>query len=179
MQEKILELLPEIDDIEDNGLRERVLASWVAAARRGGWQPEDLPRIPSRLDSTGPVDSLFNHVRAVAHISLAICGALEDFFGQRVQIDRHKVLCAALLHDLGKLLEYNRDRQGKISRSSTSQLFLHPISGAILAGGLGIPEDILHVIVSHSPDVNIPMANIEGVIVQHANAINRDIANLR
>ena len=49
MKEKIRKLLPEIEWIEDKDLQEKVVASYEDALKTGGWQPEDMDKIPFTL----------------------------------------------------------------------------------------------------------------------------------
>ncbi|MEA3239171.1 MAG: hypothetical protein U9Q94_05265, partial [Candidatus Bipolaricaulota bacterium] len=71
VKEELLVILPEIDLIEDAGLREKVLATWGEALDRGGWKPKDIERMPFTLAKK--VDINFaQHVRSVTRICLAV-----------------------------------------------------------------------------------------------------------
>ncbi len=172
LQGKIIELLPEIDDIEDNTLRERVIAAWMAAAKHGGWTKDDLEDIPFTLLIEEVSVGLFTHVRAVTQTALAIARVIEETYGDSVAIDRDCLIAGGLLHDVGKLLEYERSAEGKIQKSRSGKLLRHPISGAVLAGELGVPEEILHVIAGHSKEGDFGPRTIEGVILHHADFVN-------
>ncbi len=49
MREKIVELLPEINWITDQKLREQVIDTYEDALKTGGWEPEDMKKIPFTL----------------------------------------------------------------------------------------------------------------------------------
>ena len=172
LQQRIIELLPEIDDVEDNALRERVIAAWMAAVKRGGWSEEELEAIPFTLLIEGVSVGLFAHVRAVTQTAVAIARVLEDTYGDSIELNRDRLIAAGLLHDVGKLLEYERDAEGNIRKGRSGKLLRHPISGAVLAGELGIPEEILHVIAGHSKEGDFSPRTVEGVIIHHADFVN-------
>ena len=172
LQQRITELLPEIDDVQDNALRERVVAAWMAAAKHGGWTEEDLEEIPLTLLIEGVSVSLFTHIRAVTRTAVAIADILEDTYGDLLDINRDHLIMAGLLHDVGKLLEYERTAEGKIQKSRSGRLLRHPISGAVLAGELGVPEEVLHIIAGHSKEGDFSPRTVEGVIIHHADFVH-------
>lgn len=172
LQQRILELLPEIDDIEDTVLRERVLATWMAASRRGGWTEATLGDVPFSLSGTSGNINLVTHTRALARMCNSIAENLEDIYGSQVDIDRQILTAAALLHDVGKLQEYELSSKGEVVRSRTGNLLHHRILGAVLAAEVGAPEEIIHIIASHSGDGSTVPRTIESTIVMHADAIN-------
>lgn len=172
LQNRIVELLPEIDDIQDNALRERVVAAWMAAAKYGGWSEEQLEQIPFTLLIEEVTVGLFTHIRAVTQTAIAIARALEEAYGDLLEINRDQLIAGGLLHDVGKLLEYERTAEGKIQKSRSGQLLRHPISGAVLAGELGVPDEVLHIIAGHSKEGDFSPRTIEGVILHHADFAN-------
>jgi len=173
LHEKIVELLPEIDDIEDNTLRERVIATWIAATRRGGWNESDLESIPIALSAEGqlPCD-LVTYTRAVTRTGMAIAKALDESFGEGIEVDSQLVIAASLLHAVGRLLGWEHDEQGKIVQSRGGKLLRYPVSGVVLAGELGVPDEILHIIAGHAEEGDLVPRTLEGLIVHHAERVN-------
>ena len=47
MRDEIRKILPEVDEIRDQSLRDKVLATWEAGLARGGWKPADIARMKS------------------------------------------------------------------------------------------------------------------------------------
>ena len=70
MKEKIRKLLPEIEWIEDKDLQEKVVASYEDALKTGGWQPEDMDKIPFTLLIPDCPASYLTHVRGVTRIEI-------------------------------------------------------------------------------------------------------------
>jgi hypothetical protein len=59
-------LLPEIREIEDADLKERVIDAWLLALQAGQWRNiEDLPWVPGRAEFMTDVQ----HCRGVARIA--------------------------------------------------------------------------------------------------------------
>ena len=57
---------------------------------------------------------------------------LKDIYGDSVQLNRDFIVSGALLHDVGKLLEYERDG-AQFRTSPQGKLLRHPFSGVGLA----------------------------------------------
>ena len=63
MRDEILGLLPELNEIRDVELRDKVIAVWTESITKGGWKPEELLEIPFTL-LAGKIDMFFiEHVR--------------------------------------------------------------------------------------------------------------------
>ena len=67
MRDRLLEVLPEIKWIADEGLREKVIATWIDGLERGGWTPDDVDRMPFTL-AKKVTSSFAKHVRSVTRI---------------------------------------------------------------------------------------------------------------
>ncbi|HHI68744.1 MAG TPA: HD domain-containing protein [Planctomycetes bacterium] len=153
--EKDVDLLfgKELELLGDKDLAGKVRACWVEAARLGGWKDaKEIEEMPFTLllDTRGI--GFAAHTRAVVRgaVGLAEALALElaDKFPRR--IDRDVLVAGALLHDVGKLLEIEKDGKGGYRRSRNGKLFRHPISGAMLAHRMGLPDEVVHCIAVHS-----------------------------
>jgi hypothetical protein len=176
LHDKIIELLPEIDDIEDTILRERVIATWLAAARRGEWKLEQLEDIPYSVDEKHPLN-LFDHVRAVSRTAVSVANSLEEIHEGALPIDHQRLIAASLLIGAGKLLEFCRDDKGCMVPCRTGRLLHHPISGAVIAAQLGLPEDILHILIEDNPGDSSRFKTVECIIIQHADRITTEVFN--
>ena len=76
MREEIRKLFPELAEIHDEGLREKVLDVWVEAVQAGGWKPEDLMQIPFTLLADNVQIMYLEHVRTVCRMCVAHRGPM-------------------------------------------------------------------------------------------------------
>ncbi len=171
MKEKILSLLPEMDLIEDEGLREQTTQVWGAGIELGGWKVEELTTIPfTLLIEDCPVD-LIQHTRAVTNLALKAAVVLDDNYRDYYRINRDRLIAGALLHDVGKLLEIKKEGD-KFVKSPGGKLLRHPLSGAGLATKYDLPEEVVHIIAVHSREGEGGYRSPEAVIVHHADFMN-------
>lgn len=167
-EDDIIKALPLIERLRCASLRELVIKVWLEAARRGGW--DSLEGIPfTLLIKPAPYD-LFEHTRRVAEMALAVGERRED-------VDTDLLLAGALLHDVGKLLEYRREGE-VVTLSPSGRLLRHPVSGAALVLELGGDERLAHIVAAHSREGELLKSgrSPEATIVYHADFIDFEIA---
>lgn len=171
MEEKIKELLPELAEIEDGALRDKVVATYQAALERGGWRPEDMARMPFTLLLEPCPATYVEHTRAVTRCAAAAAAVMAETYGPRLDINRDHLLAGALLHDVGKLLEY-REEGGAFVKSELGRLLRHPFSGASLCYEFGLPPAVVHVVATHAREGDGARATPEAIIIHHADFMN-------
>ena len=109
MNKEVKELWPELDWIKNEDLREKTAATWELAFRKSVLTPEDLQRIPFTLLVEDCKVSFMAHKRAVVHVAYESAKIMQKFFGNELPIDLDVVVAGAILADVGKLLEYEKD----------------------------------------------------------------------
>ncbi len=171
MRQQLCQLIPEFGEVGDPDLRERVIRVWERGLREGGWQPTDLERIPFTLGKRGDLPSLLDHTRGVTRLTLRAWEGLQEIYGQRLALKRDVLAAGALLHDVGKLLEYRRDG----ARFCATPWLRHSFSGVALGRAEGIPEEVLHVIAVHSKEGDSAKRSPEALVVWHADNTNADL----
>jgi len=171
MRKELLELIPEFNLIEDSDLKEKTLKVWETALKTGGWKVKDLQRMPFTLLIESCPCSMLEHIRGVTRVCIEAEKALKSIYKDKVKINRDYLVAGALLHDIGKLVEY-KEEKGKFTQSKCGTLLRHPISGVGLCYSQGIPEEIMHIIASHSWEGDRSKRTPEAVIVHHADFIN-------
>lgn len=171
MQDKIKEMFPEIEHIQDSDLKAKTYRCIEVAMERGGWTPYDLYEMPFTLLIPECNVKMVDHVRGVTATSMAMADAFEKIYGNKIPIDRDILISGAILHDVGKLLEYVREG-GKFFKSPNGKLLRHPFSGAILAGELGLPDEIQHIIAVHSKEGDHGKRTTEAILIHHADFAN-------
>jgi len=175
MKEQVLELLPEINEIKDSQLREKVVAVWCESITRGGWEPKELTAIPFTL-LAGDIDMRFiEHIRSCAKMCIALEKVLKDVWGDRVPIERDTLIAGSLLADVGKPLEYAK-KDGKIVKGHAGDMLRHPFSGVGLCWKHELPDEVMHIVATHSKEGDHVQRTIESIIFHHADFVDFDIA---
>jgi len=166
-REDVLRELPEVEQIGDPALRERVLDAYVAAMQEGGWKSlEDVPftlLVPTER-------SYASHVRRVTQLAASAGRVMGD-------VNMDILLAGALLHDIGKLLEYDSSRPRE--KSALGRLVRHPVSGVGIAMRAGLPDEVLHIIACHSKEGDLMERTPEAIIVHHCDFIDFEIERRR
>ena len=171
MYEQVRELWPEIEWIEDPLLREKVYRTWKYAIEQSALSPEDLEEIPFTLLIEGCEVTFMEHKRAVVHIAVEAAKAMQKFFGDRLAIDLDRLIAGAILIDVGKLLEYDKVEE-KVVVGRRGKLLRHPFSGVALAARFGIPDEICHIIATHSKEGDLGRRSVESIIIHHADFLS-------
>ena len=165
--EKIPELLPEVNLIKDETLRQKVINVWEDALQTAAWTMADLNEMPYTL-LVEDVDITFpQHVRVVCKLCLAMLDVLITEYGERYPIDADTLIAGALLADVGKLLEFSK-KDEKYEWSSTYQYLRHPFTGVGLCYKHQIPEAVMHVVATHSWEGDKFKRRPESIIFHHA-----------
>ncbi len=154
----IEKLIPEIEDIEDETLREKVRMVWEYAIKEGGWEDFPLDKIPFTLLIPTERD-LITHTRMVTKMAMAVGKTRGD-------VNMDYLIAGAILHDVGKLLEFTH-KDGEVVKSEYGKRIRHPVSGAMLAEKFDLPWEISHIIASHSKEGDFIKRMPEAVIVNH------------
>jgi len=178
--EQIAELLPEIMEIGDTDLRDRVAAVWSEALATGcggkGWTFDELRAVKFTL-LAGDIDLTFvDHVRSCAKQCTAITAVLTEIFGDKIPINRDILIAGALLADVGKPLEYDRDSAGNLVKGHYGEMLRHPFSGVAMCYKHGIPPEVMHIVATHSHEGEKVDRSIESIIFHHADFVDFDIA---
>ena len=172
MRERLLELIPEFDLIQDVELREKCLKTWEAAMEEGGWTPEALTRLPFTLLINPCPVSFIDHVRAVTLTAIRSAEVFDDMYGDLLPVDRELLIAGGLLHDVGKLLEYESRGDGLTVQTHAGKMLRHPFTGTELAARFGLPPEVLHMIATHAGEGDKVKRTTEATILNHADFMN-------
>ncbi len=170
MKDPLIEKIPEISQITDEKLRTRTVAVFNDALTLGGWSIEDLDRIPFTLQIPNNPVNLLRHIRSVCQISLATADVLEFMYPQFFHIDRDVLRSGAILHDVGKLVEY-METEGGFRQSPNGKYLRHPFSGVALTLKHGLPAEVQHIVATHGVEGNTGYRTPSAMIVHYATAI--------
>src|SRR5437016_14125495 len=128
----IAALFPNLMDITEGGLRDKVAAVWDEALRTGcsgkGWSFEEIRAIPFTL-LAGKIDMRFvEHLNSCCKQCIAIAAVLKEVFGERVPVKLDLLIAGSLLADVGKMLEFDKDAGGKVIKGFYGEMLRHPFS---------------------------------------------------
>ncbi len=169
MKDYVKKAFPELESIKDEKLKQGVIDAWTDAMEMGGWKK--LDHIPFTLLIDDPSASLLAHTRTVTQQAMAVANVRDD-------LDMDLVIAGGLLHDVGKLLEYD-ETNGKIVKSRFGALVRHPVSGASLAMKHGLPDEITHMIAAHSKEGEMVKRIPEAILINHCDFIDFEIAKTK
>lgn len=152
----------ELNWIKDEKLKKQVIDVWKTAADRGGWKTFDKVPFTLLFENSG---KLTDHTKRMTNLAKAV-------YDQRTEdINLDYLIAGALLHDVGKLLEYEVV-DGKVVKGDYGKRFRHPVSGALLAQELGLPEEIVLIIYAHSHEGEKCERTAESYIVHYCDFID-------
>ncbi len=159
-----------LERIEDAELRRKTVDCWVAGCEKGGWQTvAELAKMPFTLLTDAGGMGFVEHTKAVTAGSIGLAQALLDHGGELpYEIDLDFIVAGGLLHDLGKLFEIEADGEGGYRKSHSGRCARHPVGGAILAGRLGVPEEVINIIACHSKEGDGRPKRVETILVKQA-----------
>lgn len=171
LRDGVRQSLPEIADIKDPELREKVVEAWALALSQSEFKriedmrPSGNPTSPPMIRGTQA-----DHLRGVAHVALAIAQGLEQAVGP-IGVDRDLLLACALCHDLGKPFEFSPARQARWRANPAAAGYpalRHPVYGAHIALTVGLPEAVAHAAGAHSGEGELILRSLENTIVHYA-----------
>ncbi|KYK20811.1 hypothetical protein AYK25_08610 [Thermoplasmatales archaeon SM1-50] len=155
----------ELTLIKEKNLRNKVVEVWKNAADRGGWT--NLQEIPFTLlfENSG---LLVDHTKRITKLAWKVANTREE------PLNKDYVVAGALLHDVGKLLEYE-PKEGKIVKSGFGEKTRHPAAGSQLAEECNLPREIVHIIAAHSHEGDTMNRTAEAIIIHHCDFIDFEI----
>jgi putative nucleotidyltransferase with HDIG domain len=155
----------ELTWIQNKDLRKKVVEVWKIAADRGKWH--QLQEIPFTLifEHSG---LLVDHTKRITALAWNVSNIRQE------NLNKDHLIAGALLHDVGKLLEYEM-KDGKIVKSKFGEKTRHPAAGAQLAEECKLPKEVVHIIAAHSHEGDTMNRTPEAIIIHHCDFIDFEI----
>lgn len=168
-EQHVENLWPEIQWISESDLKRKVSATWKLALEKSVLTVKDLKSIPFTL-LCGPElkVNFMDHKRAVVHIARESGLKIIEFFKDELPVNMDVLVAGAILADVGKLLEYSIDKNGKLTQGLYGKYLRHPFSGVALAEQCGVPPEVCHIIATHAAEGDLVKRSTEAYIVHHA-----------
>ena len=174
LRESVRKSLPEVNEIENKDLRDKVVDAWAFALSKTEFtsieqiRASGLPDSPALKNGTQA-----DHMRATAAISEAIAAGLEKVHGD-IGIDRDLLLACALCPDVGKPFEFSPSNQARWKSdvgASGYPAIRHPVYGAYVALTVGLPEAVVHAAGAHSAEGELIQRSLENTLIHYADRI--------
>lgn len=167
MRDQIVKMLPELKEIRDDSLRDKIISVWEDALNMGGWNIEDLKRMPFTLLVKDVEITFIEHVRTVCRMCIAMEHVLVDAYGERVTIHHDYLVAGALIADVGKLLEFSEEN-GKFVKGELGKYLRHPFTGVGLCYRHDVPYQVSHLSAVHSKEGEGGFRSAEAILFHHA-----------
>ena len=150
-REEVLTLLPEIKLIHSTGLQEKSITCWQQVLELGGWDKKGVDKAPlaAGIVADNCPETGIDHCRRVVRMCQLAYDELGGWANEISKLDHDTLICGAVLHDIGKFLEYDI-KDGKACHSEMGKYYNHVVSGAYIAKSNGLPDKIVHMILEHS-----------------------------
>ncbi|MBI4183176.1 MAG: HD domain-containing protein [Proteobacteria bacterium] len=171
LRAKIRKELPEVEEIADRGLRDKVVEAWAKAIAESSFS--SISAIPGAGNPRQKVlkkGHQAQHIRVVARMALRLAEELAQMFPD-FRYDRDVVLAGALCHDVGKPFEFDPRHQrfwGKNKRAQGWPTVRHPPFGVHMCLSVGLPLEVAHIAGAHSAEGEHILRSHEGTIVHFA-----------
>ena len=165
---------PEIDQIEDNELKQKMAATWLRAMELGGLKSkEDLDKLPfTLLLDTGA--NFMQKTQGMVKMAVASTNIFKETYGDLLPISMDYMIVGAILLDVGKLVEIEPDGKGGWQKSETAKVVRHPVFGAMLCWEAGLPVEICNMVAFHSSEGKDHPRTPESWMMHHVDFIMFD-----
>lgn len=164
-ESSIREAFPEIDDIEEASLQDRVVAVWAAALEESTFEDlTGIPWWPPRQETIGQEKTTVAHIREVTRCATVLVDALDEL--TEVELDRDIVIAGALVHDVSKLYEMTGAETNEFH-----ELIPHPHYSVHLLAAAGCSVHLQHIALAHSGASAVEPKTLEAMIVGTADSL--------
>jgi putative nucleotidyltransferase with HDIG domain len=174
LRKNVMKALPEINEIENQDLREKVVEAWAFSLSKSEFTSIDQIRASGLPDS--PVlknGSQADHTRATALVAQGIADALEKIHGD-LGVDRDLLWACALCHDVGKPYEFSPQNQARWKSdvgAAGYPAIRHSVYGVYVALTVGLPESVAHAAGAHSAEGELIKRSLENTLVHYADDV--------
>jgi putative nucleotidyltransferase with HDIG domain len=163
--------LPGLSSLQSSELRRQVTDTWTGAWELSGLgdRIHDVP-----FTSTAPDEPLIVHVNRVVEVA----GALEAYAAGAgfPAIDHDVLIGSCLLHDVDKVCLLQPAEGGGWEPTRWSRRYQHGHLGAMLCRDHGVPEEIVHLVATHTTQSCVVPEPFEGVVLHYADLFVADAA---
>ncbi|MBI2908795.1 MAG: hypothetical protein HYX92_14225 [Chloroflexi bacterium] len=157
----IRKAFPLISRIKDKQIRDGVVKAWYIAWRESSF--DKLEDCPFALQAV-PGDNLVKHINASTAGAYAMGKQLQREYDMKLDLDH--IIAGGLLQNLDKLVMLEKKGE-KIVLSPLGTRIVHGAYGGHIALLAGLPQDIVFIIMAHSPSVKAEPGTPEASLICH------------
>lgn len=163
--------LPEVANIKNSDLREKVVEAWAFALSQSEFTSIDQIKASGNPD-TPPLKegTQADHIRGVSCMAQGLADGVEAIHGD-IGIDRDLLWACGLCHDVGKPFEFspgNQERWVNNVAESGHPAIRHSVYGVHVALTVGLPEAVAHTAGAHSGEGELIKRSLENTLVHFA-----------
>lgn len=169
----IEKVFPEIDWIKDEDLKSKVIEIWAEVWRESKWDKiEDCPKNPLKDGDL----KLVPHIRSVTALCVDFAKALPKYHTQAEEPNMDDLVAGAILHDVDKLLIYEKKPDGTFGKSKFSKMLPHGTYTGYKMMERGFSMDMVNLVVAHSENAtySVPQT-LEGLIMKSADHAESEV----
>jgi putative nucleotidyltransferase with HDIG domain len=164
--------LPLLDTFKDLKLATKVANIWYDLWKTSRWKKlEDASWSP-----LCPGISLIDHTLSVTRCALEFAEVRNEVYGEKIDFDI--LLAGALLHDASLLVELEPGKDNA-KKNKKGNLLQHSFLGAHRALLEDLPDEVVHIIVSHTWQSRLLPQTPEAVIVCCVDFADADLNRLK
>jgi len=167
---EISESIPDIMRISDEKIRSDTASIYQELLRESEWKDISQQYMTSKIPVSG-----IEHVNAVVAMSMSMAKIIADQHSIKVNMDY--LISGAILHDASKLAEYEPSSGGE-TRTKLGDLGQHTMKCVALMISRKMPEEIIHIVVSHTPQSATLPKTVESVIVYFADSADYNVLRI-
>jgi hypothetical protein len=161
----VVEMFPAVKDIADPKLRAAVIAVWQELWAMSAWKR--MEDVPTSLEIPYPT---LPHNQCVLEMALAVADAFERHHD--LKVNRDYLIAAAVLQDASKVIESAPGPDGRAMVTDLGRQYPHAFWAAHLALRHGVPDPVVHVLLTHTPQAATFPSTIEGKILYYVDQID-------
>lgn len=168
---QIVEELPEIEEIGDRVLREKVIGAWALALSKSSFTSiREIANAGNPGVMVAKSGDQTDHIRGVTRLAMKMADEFSASYPD-LEVNRDFVIAGGICHDIGKPWEFdpeNRKRWENSPRRAGKPSIRHPAFGAYICLTAGLPEEIAHIATAHSGEGELLVRSLENTIINYA-----------
>lgn len=165
----ISKYFPIIKNISNKSLTLKIAKVWFKVLSLSNWERiEDACFNPDVNNQ-----KLIDHINVTTNCSFKV--AMQINKHQGVHFDYDLLIALGLLHDVSKLLEYEPNGKSQCKKTIIGEKIQHGFFGGLAAIEEGLSLDIVHLVLTHTPQSKMKTNCKEGILFRYIDLCNCDM----